>query len=516
MYFAERGDVHSASHNRNGHLFCNSCRLDSYRQICIGLKHVHDRKILHRDIKAQNSFLTKTNRCLLGDFGIAKILNSTQGFAKTTVGTPYYLSPEIIERKNYSFQSDIWSLGVLLYQLCALKHPFDASNIHSLAIKIASGIYPPIPSHYSRDLKTLVSQMLTVKANKRPSIHQILKMKVIQVRTQNFLNETQYNSEFSHTILHKIDILKNKENGRDDSSPYIKKLPIKQENDSFNPDRKIELANKKYIEQLKPEQNKCRKGSEIEKPRLHILDRKQFEKNIKNIENEKKHIEEEKKEKRQKEIEKLKNFNPYPILQTPRVQVKNPLNSNQQKVNAVLSKEEPINKKKNDKGVEIKPLNLPKGSKEYNSEHPPLTSEQRRKQKQIERENERKRMREEIKQQRKKIKKIEHDNNIQWSDEHIPEKNSILPINNKPLQPSRDTEKPIVSNNMKEIDNYILMCKEMEKIIEGDKTPNEYYGNDLLTKLTEESTKNDSNRDDMNGIFEENNATCRYPPHVMS
>ena len=61
----------------------------------------------------------------LGDFGIAKVLSGTDENAMTVVGTPYYLSPEIIDEKPYNYKSDIWSLGVLLYELCALRPPFD-------------------------------------------------------------------------------------------------------------------------------------------------------------------------------------------------------------------------------------------------------------------------------------------------------------------------------------------------------------------------------------------------------
>jgi NIMA (never in mitosis gene a)-related kinase 1/4/5 len=95
-------------------------------------------------------------------------------FKYKKVGTPYYLAPEIIENKAYAFQSDVWSLGILLYELCALKPPFDASSLHFLAMKIVRGNYPPIPVHYSRQLKTLVSQMLTQDVHKRPTINQIL------------------------------------------------------------------------------------------------------------------------------------------------------------------------------------------------------------------------------------------------------------------------------------------------------------------------------------------------------
>jgi len=56
----------------------------------------------------------------LGDFGIARVLSSTRSKAKTVVGTPYYLSPEIIRGDPYSFKSDVWALGVLLYEMCAL------------------------------------------------------------------------------------------------------------------------------------------------------------------------------------------------------------------------------------------------------------------------------------------------------------------------------------------------------------------------------------------------------------
>ena len=81
----------------------------------------------------------------LGDFGIARILAHTKAEAKTMVGTPYYISPEIVENKPYSFKTDIWSLGVILYEMCALKPPFDANNITALAMRIIKGKYPPLP-----------------------------------------------------------------------------------------------------------------------------------------------------------------------------------------------------------------------------------------------------------------------------------------------------------------------------------------------------------------------------------
>lgn len=227
MDFADGGDLQAKIKGNRGKFFTEAQILDWFTQICLGLKHVHDRKILHRDIKAQNVFLTSTNRCLLGDFGIAKILSNTRGFTRTMVGTPYYLSPEIIERKKYNFQSDIWSLGVLLYELCALKPPFDGPSLHFLGAKIIKGVYPPISPHYSRELKALVGQMLMVDPSRRPNIQQILQMNFVQARIKNFLNETQYGAEFSHTILHKVNVLENKENKKEEAGLKPKDQPLR-------------------------------------------------------------------------------------------------------------------------------------------------------------------------------------------------------------------------------------------------------------------------------------------------
>lgn len=138
--------------------------------------------MLHRDLKSQNVFLTSKNTVKLGDFGIAKVLTCTLEKAKTIVGTPYYISPEIVQNKPYSFGSDIWSLGVILYELCALKPPFDATSISALGMKIVRGIYSPIPQQYSKDLKLLQSQLLNIDPIRRPNINKILSNSFIDNR----------------------------------------------------------------------------------------------------------------------------------------------------------------------------------------------------------------------------------------------------------------------------------------------------------------------------------------------
>ena len=159
MEYAECGDLSKTVHQRKTtkNYIPEAQVLDWFTQICLAIKHVHDRKILHRDIKGQNIFIAKNNSVKLGDFGIARVLNKTMEKARTVVGTPYYLSPEIIENKPYSFKSDIWSMGAVLYELCALQPPFNASSLQMLALKIVKGSYPALQGNYSKELKSLIS-----------------------------------------------------------------------------------------------------------------------------------------------------------------------------------------------------------------------------------------------------------------------------------------------------------------------------------------------------------------------
>ena len=118
-------------------------------------------------------------------------------------GTPYYLSPEIVQSKPYNVKTDVWSMGVMLYELCALKPPFDAPSIHMLSMKIVRGVYNPLPSTFSKEIKDLVKVMLDVRPESRPDVNKILSMPVIQRRIKNFLTESVKHVEFSHTVLHK-------------------------------------------------------------------------------------------------------------------------------------------------------------------------------------------------------------------------------------------------------------------------------------------------------------------------
>lgn len=205
MAFAEGGDMTGVLKAQRGKLLEEDTIMDWFVQICLGMKHVHDRKILHRDLKSQNIFLSNKKRIIkLGDFGIAKVLKHTMEVAKTAIGTPYYLSPEICEGKSYNNKSDIWSLGIVLYELCTLRCPFDASNLNGLVLKIIRGVYSPVPAHFTPQLKGLVGLLLSKDPRARPNINQILSMPIMTARMGKFLDTELRREEFSHTVLHGI------------------------------------------------------------------------------------------------------------------------------------------------------------------------------------------------------------------------------------------------------------------------------------------------------------------------
>ncbi|XP_055969808.1 serine/threonine-protein kinase Nek1 isoform X6 [Sorex fumeus] len=188
MDYCEGGDLFKRINAQKGILFQEDQILDWFVQICLALKHVHDRKILHRDIKSQNIFLTKDGTVQLGDFGIARVLNSTVDLARTCIGTPYYLSPEICENKPYNNKSDIWALGCVLYEMCTLKHAFEAGSMKNLVLKIISGSCPPVSLHYSSDLRNLLSQLFKRNPRERPSVNSILEKGFIAKRIEKFLS----------------------------------------------------------------------------------------------------------------------------------------------------------------------------------------------------------------------------------------------------------------------------------------------------------------------------------------
>lgn len=118
MEYADGGDLRGLIKRRRGNLLPEGVLLDIFVQICLAVKHLHDRKIVHRDLKSENIFLMASNGIVkVGDLGIAKVLQGTTQFARTKIGTPLTMSPEILMDQPYNQATDLWSLGCILYEL---------------------------------------------------------------------------------------------------------------------------------------------------------------------------------------------------------------------------------------------------------------------------------------------------------------------------------------------------------------------------------------------------------------
>ena len=141
-------------------------------QLIQALIHLHDRNIVHRDLKLGNIFLTGKMELKLGDFGLAKKLSFRDEKISEMVGTPAYMAPEILENKGYSLEVDIWSLGVIMYYLIIGKLPFNKPNQED--IKRVSYTFPK-KAIISRAAKSLIEQILVKDPKKRPSLKQILR-----------------------------------------------------------------------------------------------------------------------------------------------------------------------------------------------------------------------------------------------------------------------------------------------------------------------------------------------------
>ncbi|KAI1324545.1 kinase-like protein [Xylariaceae sp. FL0255] len=136
--------------------------------------------ILHRDLKPENVFLGENNSVKLGDFGLSKMIQS-HDFASTYVGTPFYMSPEICAAERYTLKSDIWSLGCVIYELCAREPPFNAKTHFQLVQKIKEGKVAALPRVYSAELMAVIRDCLKVNPDHRPDTVTLLNLPVVKL-----------------------------------------------------------------------------------------------------------------------------------------------------------------------------------------------------------------------------------------------------------------------------------------------------------------------------------------------
>ncbi|KAG9332683.1 hypothetical protein JZ751_014781 [Albula glossodonta] len=191
MGFCEGGDLYHRLRQQKGELLSERQVVEWFVQIAMALQYLHEKHILHRDLKTQNIFLTKTNIIKVGDLGIARVLENQNDMASTLIGTPYYMSPELFSNKPYNYKSDVWALGCCVYEMATLKHAFNAKDMNSLVYRIVGGKLPQMPSKYNPQLGELIKSMLSKRPEERPDVKHILRQPYIKRQISIFLEATK-------------------------------------------------------------------------------------------------------------------------------------------------------------------------------------------------------------------------------------------------------------------------------------------------------------------------------------
>ncbi|XP_046731419.1 serine/threonine-protein kinase Nek4 isoform X9 [Silurus meridionalis] len=191
MGFCEGGDLYHRLKQQKNELLPERQVVEWFVQIAMALQYLHEKHILHRDLKTQNIFLTKTNIIKVGDLGIARVLENQNDMASTLIGTPYYMSPELFSNKPYNYKSDVWALGCCVYEMATLKHAFNAKDMNSLVYRIVEGKLPQMPSKYDPQLGYLIRRMLCKRPDDRPDVKHILRQPYIKQQIAVFLEATK-------------------------------------------------------------------------------------------------------------------------------------------------------------------------------------------------------------------------------------------------------------------------------------------------------------------------------------
>ena len=275
MVFCEMGDMYTKIHKQKGEYFPEEQILLWIAQLCLALSYVHDKQILHRDIKTQNIFIQNEHTIRIGDFGIAKGYNQNQDLGGSLIGTPLYMAPEVYNSsKKYSFRSDIWSLGCCIFEMCNLKNAFEAKSWNAVFVKVNKGQRAQLNSRYSLDMKNLVDSMLSVNGKNRPTIASILEKPFMKPVVGNYISNFVENWKEWGGEEEQVGILREQ----------AEKFCI------FEINRINEIFGEKYtIKNDNKDQEALKDINENEKKNL-IERRKEIENKLKELENKKKII----------------------------------------------------------------------------------------------------------------------------------------------------------------------------------------------------------------------------------
>jgi NIMA (never in mitosis gene a)-related kinase len=189
-----------------------------FTQVLAGLAYLHvEHRILHRDLKPQNIFLTTGGVAKIGDFGVSTMLAQSVEFAKTFCGSPYYLAPELCEERPYNGKADLWSVGVILYELMTLgAKPFHGKTLVALILAITRCEYQRLTEDcgYSKELRDVVHSLLQLNPTARPTLKRLLRSPVVLANLQHLpeilLESPYYERIFMPSPLHKAKAASNR------------------------------------------------------------------------------------------------------------------------------------------------------------------------------------------------------------------------------------------------------------------------------------------------------------------
>ena len=234
MEYADEGDLFQkiTLYKKLHTTFSENDAWKIFIQITKGLYDLHSYNILHRDLKSANVFLFRDGTAKLGDLNVSKI--AARGLGCTQTGTPYYASPEVWKDNPYNLKSDIWSLGCLCYEILMLKTPFRAQSMEGLYRKVMKGKYPEISKQYSNKFDFIISNMLQLKPEDRPTTDDILKLPEVVEKIEELNIYSLNNNIMNNMISSRINSSKSRDTAIINSSFQSYNNAPPSENKSMN------------------------------------------------------------------------------------------------------------------------------------------------------------------------------------------------------------------------------------------------------------------------------------------